>query len=170
MRHARDGTVLDVGRKSRTIPPAIRRALRTRDRRCRFPGCDCRHCDAHHVRHWADGGPTRLDNLLMLCRRHHRAVHEEGFGVELGQNGEAAFFWPDGRPLPDPPPASVWTDAPLATTDRALAAAGITIGAHTATPDWYGEPLDVDWAILVLRPPAPTVRVGRDVPAETRPS
>ena len=53
MRHAHDGTVLDVGRKTRTIPPAIRRALAARDRRCRFPGCEARHCDAHHVRHWA---------------------------------------------------------------------------------------------------------------------
>ena len=99
----RDGTVLDVGRKTRTIPPAIRRALTARDHRCRFPGCNCRHCDAHHVQHWADGGVTRLDNLLMLCRRHHRAVHEEGFGVELRGDGDARFFWPDGRPFPDAP-------------------------------------------------------------------
>ena len=104
IRHNRDGTVLDVGRKTRTIPPAIRRALTARDHRCRFPGCNCRHCDAHHVQHWADGGVTRLDNLLMLCRRHHRAVHEEGFGVALRGNGEARFFWPDGRPFPDAPP------------------------------------------------------------------
>ena len=103
MRHSGDGTVLDVGRKTRTIPPAIRRALTARDHRCRFPGCNCRHCDAHHVQHWADGGVTRLDNLLLLCRRHHRAVHEEGFGVELCGNGDARFFWPDGRPFPDAP-------------------------------------------------------------------
>jgi len=79
MRHAPDGTPLDVGRKTRTIPPAIRRALAARDRQCRFPGCSAKHCDAHHVRHWADGGTTCLDNLVLLCRRHHRAVHEEGF-------------------------------------------------------------------------------------------
>ena len=72
MRHGPDGTVLDVGRKTRTIPPAIRRALAARGRTCRFPGCSCRHCDVHHVRHWAAGGATRLDNLLLLCRRHHR--------------------------------------------------------------------------------------------------
>ena len=75
MRHGPDGTVLDVGRKTRTIPPAIRRALVARGRTCRFPGCSCRHCYAHHVRHWADGGATRLDNLVLLCRRHHRACH-----------------------------------------------------------------------------------------------
>ena len=78
MRHAADGSVLDVGRKSRTVPPALRRALQARDRQCRFPGCNARRCDVHHVEHWADGGATRLDNLVLLCRRHHRAVHEEG--------------------------------------------------------------------------------------------
>ena len=79
MQHGLDGSVFDVGRKTRTIPPALRRALQARDRQCRFPGCNARRCDAHHVRHWADGGPTRLDNLVLLCRRHHRAVHGRGF-------------------------------------------------------------------------------------------
>ncbi len=69
MPHAPDGAILDVGRKTRTIPPALRRALQARDRQCRFPGCHARRCDAHHVRHWADGGATRLDNLVLLCRR-----------------------------------------------------------------------------------------------------
>ena len=167
MRHNRDGTVLDVGRKTRTIPPAIRRALTARDHRCRFPGCNCRHCDAHHVQHWADGGVTRLDNLVMLCRRHHRAVQEEGFGVELHGNDDARFFWPDGRLFPDAPPAPDWTGTPLASTNRDLTASGITIDAETATPDWYGERLDLPWAIQVLRPPAPSLKVGCDVPAET---
>ena len=115
MRHGVDGSVLDVGRKTRTIPPALRRALQARDHQCRFPGCNARRCDAHHVRHWADGGPTRLDNLVLLCRRHHRAVHEEGFTVRVGNGGEAEFCWPDGRPFPD-----VSIRAPL---DRAAAGA-----------------------------------------------
>ena len=135
MTHARDGTVLDVGRRSRTIPPAIRRALMARDRRCRFPGCDASHCDAHHVRHWADGGTTRLDNLLLVCRRHHRAVHEEGFTVELKDDGRARFFWPDGRLLPDVPPAPTWVGIPLAVTDAHLETAGLAIDPHTSTPD-----------------------------------
>ena len=101
MRHGPDGTVLDVGRKTRTIPPAIRRALAARGHTCRFPGCSCRHCDAHHVRHWAAGGATRLDNLVLLCRRHHRAVHEEGFTIELRDDGDARFFRPNGRPFPE---------------------------------------------------------------------
>ena len=127
MRHGPDGTVLDVGRKTRTIPPAIRRALAARDHRCCFPGCSCRHCDAHHVRHWAAGGATRLDNLLLLCRRHHRAVHEEGFTVELRDDGDAHFFRPDGRPFPEAPAAPRWTGAALEPTTSHLTAAGVTI-------------------------------------------
>ena len=98
MRHDPAGTVLDVGRKTRTIPPAVRRALTSRDRHCCFPGCESRYCDAQHVRHWADGGATRLNNLLLLCRRHHRAVHEDGFSVELREDGEARFTAPGGWP------------------------------------------------------------------------
>jgi hypothetical protein len=79
MRHDADGALLDAGRKTRTIPPSIRRALAARDTSCRFPGCTSRRCDAHHLHHWSDGGATRLDNLVRLCRRHHRAVHEGGF-------------------------------------------------------------------------------------------
>jgi 5-methylcytosine-specific restriction endonuclease McrA len=73
---------LSVGRKTRSIPPSIRRALRRRDGGCRFPACSSRHhVDAHHIQHWADGGETSMDNLVLLCSRHHRLVHEGGFGV-----------------------------------------------------------------------------------------
>ena len=150
MQHAADGSVLDVGRKTRTIPPALRRALQARDRQCRFPGCNARRCDAHHVRHWADGGRTRLDNLVLLCRRHHRAVHEEGFIVRLGTSGETEFRWPDGRPFPNVPRAPQWSGPPLAPTDARLDEAGIVIGPDTATPDWHGERLDLVYAIDVL--------------------
>ena len=71
LRHAADGEVLDVGRRTRTIPTALRRALQSRDRsQCQFPGCSSRHCDAHHVVHWADGGETQLSNLVLVCRFH----------------------------------------------------------------------------------------------------
>ena len=153
MRHAADGSVLDVGRKTRTVPPALRRALQARDRQCRFPGCNARRCDVHHVEHWADGGSTRLDNLVLLCRRHHRAVHEEGFLVRMGPSGDATFCWPDGRPFPAVPAASRWNGPPLAPTDDRLAAAGIEIGPDTATPDWHGERLDLGYAIDVLWKP-----------------
>src|SRR6266542_3768559 len=88
---------LDVGRRTPLIPQAIRRALIIRDRHCRFPGCDRRHtwCVAHHVVHWADGGPTALPNLLLLCRGHHTMIHERGFRLELLE-GRPVFRRPDG--------------------------------------------------------------------------
>ena len=75
MVHAKDGSVLNVGRKARTIPPHIRRALEERDRGCRFPGCACRFTEAHHVKHWADGGETSLRNTLLLCRQMPAVAH-----------------------------------------------------------------------------------------------
>ena len=150
MRHGPGGEILDVGRRTRTISPALRRALAARDRRCRFPGCGNRRVDAHHIRHWADGGRTALDNLVLLCRRHHRAVHEEGFRVTMDAAGEVRFAHPDGRPLVEAPPAPAWAGPALQPTDDALAAASIEIGADTATPSWGGERLDLDWAMHVL--------------------
>jgi len=96
--HARDRSVLDVGRKTRTIPPSVRRALEVRDRGCRFPGCGLRFTDAHHIKHWADGGETKLNNLLLLCGHHHRLLHEEGWKVEWwGKDRQAAFIDPKGQ-------------------------------------------------------------------------
>jgi hypothetical protein len=94
-------TPLDVGRRTPVIPPGMRRAVMVRDRTCRFPGCDRPHtwCDAHHVIHWADGGPTSAANLLLLCRAHHRLVHRRGgFTLEL-VDGAPVFRRPDGSPL-----------------------------------------------------------------------
>ena len=96
--HASDGAVLDVGRKTRTIPPAVRRALEARDRGCRFPGCGLRFTDAHHIKHWADGGETKLENLMLLCSHHHRLLHEEGWTVEWwGKDRQPAFLDPRGQ-------------------------------------------------------------------------
>ena len=95
--HRPDGTVLDVGRKTRTIPPALRRALETRDRGCRFPGCGRRFADAHHVKHWADGGGTSLGNTILLCRHHHMLVHEGGWTMGLDGEGRPIFFDPRGH-------------------------------------------------------------------------
>ena len=94
--HALDGSILDVGRRTRTIPPALRRALETRDRGCRFPGCGLRFTDGHHVKHWAEGGETKLENLVLLCRHHHRLVHEGGWTVDWWGPGRAVFFDPRG--------------------------------------------------------------------------
>ena len=96
--HSPDGSILDVGRRTRTIPPAVRRALEARDRGCRFPGCGLRFTDAHHVKHWADGGETKLGNLLLLCGHHHRLVHEQGWRVEWwGRDKQPAFIDPRGQ-------------------------------------------------------------------------
>ena len=103
MVHAKDGSMLNVGRRTRTIPPHIRRALEERDRGCRFPGCGCRFTEAHHVKHWADGGETSLRNTVLLCRRHHRAVHEGRVKVSVAVDGTVLFFTPRGKMLADAP-------------------------------------------------------------------
>ena len=96
VRHAPDGSILDVGRRTRTIPPALRRALEVRDQGCRFPGCGLRFAEGHHVKHWADGGETSLGNTLLLCRHHHRLVHEGGWTVDWWGRGRPVFFDPRG--------------------------------------------------------------------------
>ena len=168
MRHGPDGQVLDVGRKTRTISPALRRAVGARDNhQCRFPGCQALRCDAHHIRHWAHGGTTALDNLVLLCRRHHRAVHEEGFRITVDPSGAARFLRPDGRPLHAVPPAPHWTGAPLEPAAKRLAAAGIDVDGSTATPAWRGERLDLKWAIGILWRPRPGMPTDPGVPAGT---
>ena len=95
------GTPLDVGRKQRKVSTPLRRALWSRDRGCRFPGCrNSLYVDAHHVRHWADGGDTSLDNLTLLCWHHHRLLHEGGFSIRRDRDGERYFVRPDGRAIP----------------------------------------------------------------------
>jgi hypothetical protein len=91
---------LDVGRRSKVMPPSMRRAVIVRDRRCRFPGCDRPQtwCDAHHIVHWADGGPTALSNLILLCRRHHRAIHAGRARLDM-DDGLPVFRRPDGSRL-----------------------------------------------------------------------
>jgi hypothetical protein len=152
MRHDAEGRVVEVGARTRTIPPALRRALQHRDGGCRFPGCGVRVGQGHHIRHWAQGGPTTLSNLLILCRFHHRAVHEEGLQVERESDGEPHFRRPDGRPLPDVPPPSEVPGDPLGVLRAWHQAPGLDLHAHTATPGWLGEHLDVGYAIDVLHP------------------
>jgi len=156
MRHDEDGRVVEVGARTRTIPPALRRALQHRDHGCRFPGCGLRVGEGHHVRHWAAGGPTTLSNLALLCRRHHRAVHEEGYQVARKPNGTLEFRRPDGRVLPDVPPTPAVSMDPLQTL-RATNV-GVNIDARTACAGWSGERLNVAWAIDVLHPLAAPTR------------
>ena len=95
-----NGEPLSIGRKSRTVPTAIRRALDGRDRTCRFPGCShTKWLDAHHIRHWTDGGETSLENLVLLCTHHHRLLHEGGFQMLPREGGSYYFGKRDGRPV-----------------------------------------------------------------------
>ena len=131
MRHDEAGRVVEIGARTRTIPPALRRALHHRDPTCRFPGCHIRFGQGHHIRHWAQGGPTTLSNLVLLCRRHHRAVHEEGYQVARGPDGGLHFRRPNGLPLPDvPPPVTVPAD-PVAALRARHAADGLQVDART---------------------------------------
>ncbi len=161
-RHCCDGTIvklvetpagepLDLGRKTRTIPPALRRALQARDGGCRFPGCDrTRFTEGHHVRHWADGGETKLANLVTLCGFHHRLVHEGGFGLALTDDGMFVFTRPDGTRIPDSGarPHRCFRGNNLESLNRS---AGIAIDARTSRCRWLGERLDYSLVIEGLQ-------------------
>ena len=152
MRHHEDGQVVEVGARTRTIPPALRRALHHRDRGCRFPGCGLPLAEGHHVRHWAEGGPTTLSNLALLCRRHHRAVHEKGYQLEKEADGALLFRRPDGRLLPEVPPLPAVPADPVSVLRSLHESQGLRLHARTALPNWLGERLDVGYAIDVLHP------------------
>jgi hypothetical protein len=117
------GRIIDAGRKSRVVPAALKRALVSRDGGCRFPGCDHRLVDAHHVEHWVDGGETVKENLLLLCRRHHVAAHEGAFVIEGEACGVLVFRGVDGQvieaapALPEPGPGEVADAWGLVATD-----------------------------------------------------
>ncbi|MEZ4250565.1 MAG: DUF222 domain-containing protein [Polyangiales bacterium] len=147
------GSPLDAGRQTRTIPPALGRALDVRDGgRCRFPGCHHRRfLDRHHIEHWANGGATKLDNLVTLCTFHHQLVHEGGWTVEL-DGAEARFFRPDGRPLVFPQPSIA--EQPIVAFQAAHE--GLKIGPTTGLTSWNGKRPDyglcVEVAMGVGRP------------------
>src|SRR5262245_5874635 len=152
MQHSRAGRAVEVAARTRTIPPAIRRALHHRDRACRFPGCAVRAGQGHHIRHWANGGPTTLSNLALLCRRHHRAVHEEGYQLDRQADGEPRVRRPDGRVLPDVPAPPAIARDPVLVLRATNEIEGLHLNARTAMPAWLGERLDLGWAISVLHP------------------
>ncbi len=141
-----NGSVLDVGRKTRTIPPALRRALEARDRGCRFPACGLRFTDAHHIVHWADGGETTLDNTLLLCRAHHRRLHEDGYRVCSDRNGQVAFFTAKGKALFDAPPLHELPSDPVAALVRGNRERGIVPDCSSGGPKWSRDSY-IPWAI-----------------------
>jgi hypothetical protein len=104
MLHDHNGNVLDVGRRHRRPPPALRRAVRERDGyRCQYPGCNSRHIHIHHIVPWASGGATELSNLTSLCQAHHVIVHELGLTVARDPGGTLTIDLPDGTPVPASP-------------------------------------------------------------------
>lgn len=145
----RDGLPLSAGRRRRTVPPRLRRLLEARDgHTCCFPGCDRRRrLQAHHRRHWAHGGETRLDNLVLLCWHHHRLVHEGGYTMEDDGNGEHRFRNRHGvlsasRP-PRPPPGSA--GELVAEHDRS----GLVIGPQTNRKG-NGDRLDLGYVVSAI--------------------
>ncbi len=141
------GQRLSVGRKTRAVPPAVRRAVEARDGGCRFPGCERRRfLDAHHIRHWAHGGETSKDNLVMLCRHHHRLVHEGGVWLKGDANELVRFRLRNGADLasaPHPPPGSVFA------LRGVNGDSGISIDSDTCVSG-TGERMDLGYAVSVV--------------------
>ena len=149
MEESDKGEPLSIGRRSRLVPPAIRRALRLRDDGCRFPGCTRKQfVDAHHIEHWSEGGETSLDNLVQLCRHHHRLVHEGGFSCERATSGEIVFRDGRERPLPH------WSVLPRRNSENEAVNHlherfdHLGIEADTCVPDWYAGDT-CDWQMAV---------------------
>ena len=165
----RDGRPLSVGRRTRSIPPSLRRALRSRDRCCRFPGCDqARFLHAHHLEHWARGGRTDLSNLIHLCSHHHRLVHEGGYMIEQRPGGALRFRRPDGRVI-----AAAPRRKPRGAERELLRAhrtAGLTVNEETCVPTVYGDPLRLPWVVdgLAEADPRLTGADPRPSPSDAR--
>jgi Domain of unknown function (DUF222) len=159
------GEPLNVGRKTRSIPPALRRALNARDQGCRFPGCcNRKHVDGHHVEHWAHGGETKLRNLISLCHFHHHLVHEGGFTMQVLDDGAFRFVKPDGRCFDTTANHHTlqfgWKELPVAHEKS-----GIHINKRTAVTLWLGDRMDYGHGVECL---LHQWRRGRSVSAETR--
>src|SRR5215207_4889588 len=149
----RAGRPLGVGRKTRSVPPALRRALASRDRGCRFPGCTSqRTVDAHHIEHWANGGATNLENLVQLCRHHHRLLHEGGYTVTKA-GSTFVFRRPDGRRIRAFPRKPRGCSSALPESNLR---AGHSIDPAATVTLWAGERFDLGYnvdALLTFAPP-----------------
>jgi hypothetical protein len=149
----RAGRPLGVGRKTRSVPPALRRALASRDRGCRFPGCAShRTVDAHHIEHWANGGATNLENLVQLCRHHHRLLHEGGYTVTKA-GSRFVFRRPDGRQIRAFPRKPRRCSSALPESNLRD---GHAIDPEATVTLWAGERFDLGYnvdALLTFAPP-----------------
>jgi len=136
---------LDLGRASRFPNAALTRALWHRDGTCQYPGCNRRRfLVAHHLQHWANGGPTTLWNLCLLCTEHHRTLHEGNYQLTRTPAGELLFTSPRGATI-TPAPAQTGHAKGATTSHQA------TITPDTTTPDWYGDHLDLSLAVQATR-------------------
>jgi hypothetical protein len=145
-----EGNRLYLGRSRRLATPAQIAALTVRDGHgCRFPGCNhTRHLHAHHVRHWLRGGPTDIDNLVLICSFHHRVIHDHGYLIRWA-SGRWMFSRPDGTPIPTVAPALTGNSESLIEMHTR---AQLRITRTTLTPDWYGERLDPQPILDALLP------------------
>jgi hypothetical protein len=144
------GRVLNIGRRARTVPATISRALALRDTTCRFPGCcESKYVDAHHIQHWADGGETSLDNLVTLCRYHHRQLHQGSFSIRVEKTEGAPqliFSTPAGRKLE----SSLFPQFPYVSAETcavALEQMAPGVDARTCVTKWRGEDCDYGMAV-----------------------
>jgi Domain of unknown function (DUF222)/HNH endonuclease len=152
----RDGRPLSIGRKTRALSPALKRALRSRDRACRFPGCGQRRfLHAHHIQHWAQGGRTDLSNLIQLCSHHHRLVHEGGYSVEQCGGGRVRFRRPNGEAVPAAPTGPQGQAAALPILHEA---AGVTVDDTTCVPCVHSERMQLPWIVDGLAEADPRLR------------
>ena len=141
------GRPLGIGRQSDKAPRWLRRVLRRRDGGCRFPGCPVRRfVDAHHIWHWADGGPTDIE-LVLLGRFHHRLVHEVGYSIQVRGSGDFTVTRPGGRDVPPRPPVHEGDPAAPARSNRRLA---LNIDELTIIRDWNGKAPDYPLAVGAL--------------------
>jgi hypothetical protein len=149
-----DGEPLNVGRKTRAISPALWRLLKSRDKGCRFPGCaNSRYLDGHHIIHWANGGETKPDNLVCLCRFHHRAVHEGGVRIERLDDGALRFVKANGNVIDSTAPGCRQPRGDVS-----------ELRCGTAVAKWRGEKMDVGLGVEILLQKASR---ARHVPAGT---
>ena len=152
-----DGEEIAVVRRRRTITTLQRRALRLRDRGCRFPGCTNQRVDGHHVRPWSHGGATTLDNLCSLCRRHHTYVHEYGFRMVADGRGAFRFLRPDGDEVTEVLPAPTVAPDAIAALRAAHHDQGLVIDLNTNLPRWDGRRPDYHEIVGCLVAPSSAV-------------
>jgi hypothetical protein len=144
------GEPLNIGRRARTIPPAIRRILMVRDRGCAFPGCThTRFLHGHHIQHWLHGGETSVGNLVMLCTAHHHLVHEGGWSVVRREDGEVRFASPAGERL-EPVPGRDASEDTLTWLQEWAEDRGLDLGPDANLPLWDGTRPDYDLAVSGL--------------------